>query len=125
MFDDAGEAALADVAKDCIFAGKISEEGGLADLENVDNIVDARVLVTLFAEQFDSGLDNLLAQSRLFAFAKPKCLARVATDSFRLLNLSRFCALPRDLAAFAGVIMSASPESTRWRDVTPRDGLSI
>jgi hypothetical protein len=69
MFDYAREATLADIPQNCIFAGKISEEGWLADLENLDNIVNAGVLVSTFAEQSKSGLDNLLLQACLLTFA--------------------------------------------------------
>ena len=75
MFDYTGETALADVPQNCIFTGKIPEKGWLADLENVDNIVDSGVLVAMLAEQSKGSLDNLLPQSCLLAFAKAKCLA--------------------------------------------------
>jgi hypothetical protein len=75
MFDYTREAALADVSQNCIFAGKIPEERWLADLENLDDIINAGVLVAMFAEQSESGLNNLLAQSCLLAFAKAKFLA--------------------------------------------------
>jgi hypothetical protein len=46
----------------------------LADLENLDNIINAGVRVATFAKQSNSGLDNLLAQACLLAFAQPKWL---------------------------------------------------
>jgi hypothetical protein len=74
MFDDAREAALADVSQNRIFAGKIPEEGWLADVEKLDNVVNAGVLVAMFAEQSNSGLDNLLAQPSLLTFTQAKRL---------------------------------------------------
>ena len=74
MFDYAGEAAFADISQNCVFTGKIPEEGWLADLENFDNIINAGVLVPLFAEQSKSRVDNLLAQASLLAFAQAKRL---------------------------------------------------
>ena len=74
MFDDTGEPALSDVSQYRIFTGEIPEECRLADLENVDNIVNAGVLVTLLAEKSDGSFDNLLAQSSLLAFPKAKYL---------------------------------------------------
>jgi hypothetical protein len=57
----AREAALADITQNRIFAGKIPEKGRLADLENVDDIVDPGVLVPMLAEQSKGGLDDLLS----------------------------------------------------------------
>jgi hypothetical protein len=72
MFDYAREAALADVSQNRIFTGKIPEEGWLADVENLDDIINAGVLVAMFAEQSKSGLDNLLAQPSLLTFTQAK-----------------------------------------------------
>ena len=56
--------------KNCIFAGKITEESRLADFENLDDIVHAGVLVAALAKQLDRSLDDFLAQPHFLAFAK-------------------------------------------------------
>ena len=75
MFDDTGETALADVTQNRIFTRKIPEKSWLADLENVDYIVDSSVLVAMLAEQSKGGLNDLLPQSCLLTFAKAQYLA--------------------------------------------------
>ncbi|HUD65841.1 MAG TPA: hypothetical protein VMQ17_14730 [Candidatus Sulfotelmatobacter sp.] len=60
MFDDTGETAPADVTQNCIFTRKIPEKGRLADLENVDYIVNSSVLVAMLAEQSKGSLNYLL-----------------------------------------------------------------
>src|SRR5579871_3964772 len=71
---DAFETALAHIAQNSVFAGKIPEESWLADFEDFDDIVDTGLFVTLFSEQADGGFDNLLPQSRFLAFAQPRNL---------------------------------------------------
>jgi hypothetical protein len=60
MFNDTRETALADVTQNRIFTGKIPEKGRLADLENVNDIVDSGVLVPMLSEKSKGGLDDLL-----------------------------------------------------------------
>src|SRR6202166_2088167 len=68
------EAELTHIPQNSVLAREIAEESRLADFENFDNIIDASFLVTLFAEQTDGGLDNLLAQPRLLALTQPRNL---------------------------------------------------
>jgi hypothetical protein len=70
MFDDTSETALADVTQNRIFTRKIPEKGWLADLENVDYIVDSSVFVAMLAEQPKGSLNDLLPQSCLLTLAK-------------------------------------------------------
>ena len=51
----------ADFTQNRILAGKIPEKGRLADLENVNDIVDPGGLVPMLAEEPKGGLDDLLA----------------------------------------------------------------
>src|ERR1700686_1129582 len=74
MLDYAREAALSDVSQNRIFTRKIPEEGWLADLENFDNIINAGVLVPMFADRSKGRLNNLLAQPSLLAFTQAKRL---------------------------------------------------
>jgi hypothetical protein len=60
MLDYTGETALADITQNRIFTGKIPEKGRLADLENVNDVVDPCILVPMLAEQSKGGLDDLL-----------------------------------------------------------------
>jgi hypothetical protein len=76
MFDYTGKAALANISQNCVFTWEIPEKCWLADLKDIDNIVDAGILIALLAEKSDSSLDNLLAQSNLLAFSKAKYLVR-------------------------------------------------
>jgi hypothetical protein len=76
MFNDTRETALADVTQNRILAGKITEKGRLADLENVNDIVDPGGLVPMLAEQSKGSLDDLLAQSCLLTFAKSQWRVR-------------------------------------------------
>lgn len=70
MLGDAVEAAHADVIQNGILGRKITEKSGLADFEDLDNIIDSGFLVATFAEQPDGSFDDLLAQSCFLAFAK-------------------------------------------------------
>src|ERR1700722_8393390 len=65
------EAELTHIPQNSVLAREIAEESRLADFENFDNIIDASFLVTLFAEQSDGCVDNLLTKSRLLALPKP------------------------------------------------------
>src|SRR5712664_567635 len=70
MLGDAGKAAPADFTQDCILAGEVAEKRGLADFKNPDNILNARVLITLLAKKPDGGFNDLLAQLYFLAFTK-------------------------------------------------------
>src|ERR1700722_41576 len=65
------EAELTHIPQNSVLARKIAEESRLANFENFDNIIDPSFLVTLFAEQSDGCVDNLLTKSRLLALPKP------------------------------------------------------
>src|SRR5713226_126267 len=70
MLGDAGKAAPADFTQDRILAGEVTKKRGLADFQNPDNILNARVLVTLLAKKPDGGFNDLLAQLYFLAFTK-------------------------------------------------------
>jgi len=53
-----------------IFARKVAEESRLADVENLDDIVDPGVVVSAFAKHPQRGFDNLLAQPGFLALPK-------------------------------------------------------
>src|SRR3989449_11528561 len=70
MLGDAGKAAAANFTQDRILAREVAENRGLADFQNPDNILNARVLVTLLAKKPDGGFNDLLAQLYFLAFTK-------------------------------------------------------
>src|SRR5713226_2982165 len=70
MLGDAGKAAPANFTQDRILAGEVAEKRGLADFQNPDNILNARVLVTLLAKKPDGGINDLLAQLYFLAFTE-------------------------------------------------------
>jgi hypothetical protein len=72
VLSDAGKPAPAHFAKDRILAREISEEGRLADVQDLNDIVNSGVLVPVPAEQADRSIDNLLPQAHLLALAKPR-----------------------------------------------------
>jgi hypothetical protein len=81
MLSDAGKAAPANFTQNRILAGEVAEKRGLADFQNPDNILNARVLVTLLAKKPDGGFNDLLAQLYFLAFTKTEhfpadCLVR-------------------------------------------------
>src|SRR5262249_9204144 len=70
-FCDALEAALAHVAKKCVLARKITEKCRLADFKNSYDVINAGLLISLFAKQSNRCFDDLLTQSRLLALTQP------------------------------------------------------
>src|ERR1700746_3277703 len=72
FFSDAGIAAIAHFVENGVLGGKIAEECRLADFENLHNIFNARVFVSLGAEEPQGGVNNFPAQPRLLALAKPQ-----------------------------------------------------
>src|SRR6202035_4057964 len=57
-----------------LFAGEITEERGLADLQRLYDVVDASVFVAALPKKMQSCLNNLLAKPRLFSLAKTRGL---------------------------------------------------
>src|ERR1700752_5408983 len=72
FFSDAGIAAIAHFVENGVLGGKIAEESRLADFENLHNIFDARIFVSLGAEEPQSGINNFLAQPRFLSLAEPQ-----------------------------------------------------
>jgi hypothetical protein len=70
MFPKARKPAASDFPQDCILAGEITEECRLADFENLNDVIDPRVLVAAFPKQLNGSLYYFLAQPRLLALAK-------------------------------------------------------
>src|ERR1700752_3044018 len=70
FFSDAGIAAIAHFVENRVLGGEITEECGLADFENLHNIFDARIFVTLCAEEPQRGVNNFLTQPRFLSLAK-------------------------------------------------------
>src|SRR5271155_3036203 len=69
-FGLAGEGAAADFAQHGFLTGEIAEESGLADLQGLHDVVNARLLVAALAKKMQGCFDDLLAQTGLLAFAK-------------------------------------------------------
>src|SRR5713226_429501 len=60
-FHLAYKAAPADFTQNSILGREITKEGRLADFENLDDVIDASILVAPLTEQFNSSLDDLPA----------------------------------------------------------------
>src|SRR5438105_4169971 len=89
MLLDAAVASPADFAQHCVLARKVAEKCGLADFENLDNVFYPRVLVPVFAEQPNRGVDNLLPQPRLFSLAETQRLPAACAICSRKASLLR------------------------------------
>ena len=70
MLLDATVAASTDFPQDSIFARKVAKKRGLADFEDLDDVLDSGVLVTMLAEQANRGVNDLLPQPSFLALAK-------------------------------------------------------
>src|SRR5205807_4052147 len=77
MLLDTAETAAADLAQHAIFAWKITEKGGLADFEDLDDVLDSGILVTVLAEQANRRVNNLLTQPRFFALTEAQGFSAV------------------------------------------------
>ncbi len=70
FFGNAGIPAIAHFVENRVLGGEIAEECGLTDFENLHNIFDAGIFVSLGAEEPQCGFNNFLAQPRFLALAE-------------------------------------------------------
>ena len=70
MLLDTTVAASTDFPQDSVFARKVAEKRRLADFEDLDDVLDPGVLVTVLAEQANRGINDLLPQPSFLALAK-------------------------------------------------------
>ena len=68
----AGKRAAADFAQHRVLAGEVAKKCGLADVEDVDDIVDAGVLVPALEEKPLRSLNNFLPEFGFLAFAQAR-----------------------------------------------------
>src|ERR1700722_194240 len=98
FFGNAGIPAIAHFVENSVLGGKIAEECWLADFENLHNIFDAGVFVSLGAEEPQWGFNNFLAQPRFLALAEPQL--RV--------NAERTSSAPRSFSSALGYAPNCS-----------------
>jgi hypothetical protein len=70
MLLDTTVAASTDFPQDSVFARKVAEKRRLADFEDLHDVLDSGVLVTVLAEQANGGINDLLPQPSFLALAK-------------------------------------------------------